>query len=58
MRPQLEGVWRRAPMKQGRTGSAARIGRHGSDTLSRTAGKNLECGDLSPLLLLWRLVCV
>src|SRR6058998_617203 len=45
-----------APMAANSPVIAKRVYPYYSDETLRTASKNLECGDLSPLLPLWRLV--
>src|SRR6266498_3121129 len=52
------GLCRRSPFTQQVNGPAIATAFHlyYNDETSRRAGKNLECGDLSPLLPLWRLV--
>src|SRR6059036_3778448 len=45
-----------APMAANSPVIAKRSYPYYNDETLRTAGKNLECGDLSPLLPLWRLV--
>src|SRR5881409_345242 len=52
------GLGRISPVTQRVNGSTpdSRFHLYYNDEIPRTAGKNLECGDLSPLLPLWRLV--